>query len=1505
MRSAHVIGGRYELLSELGRGSVARAWRARDLASGDTVALKLLHADAAPNALTSEFRWLLGRWHPNVVHVRDFGWSASEDSSHARSGLRPYYTSDLVEEGRPLRADDPDAPVLDALRALAWLHRLGVVHGDVKADNLLVRSDGRGVLIDLSCATRLGRRPSPLRGTPSHLAPELRQGGAATPATDLYAMGVMLSRLGGRHARLGATLTLPREERPARADDVLDWLGAERGGQLEVSARAARMWGRDASMRALEGARSALVAGDEAARVLQLTGPSGIGVSRVLERFRQATQLSGVRVFELHPRERFASLIQRAFGIGSGDDVRGLSLLEETLRRAAEGPPSVLLVDDVEARSDRARLLALARAVPERGRLLVVLGRPGEAIGAPVPLPPLRVDDIKGWADEVGVDDVAPRVHAWSGGVPGQVERGLGALRAGRTLPPPSSRSPLSLPPLSAAARHVLAVLSLASPHPHAAFDSDALAELTAGRWVRLEGALATLERTAEGPLILAALPRPAILNALDVLPPRADILLRAGEVDRALGRLSAGEPDEVRRTLERLPDTIPETHHAVVARALLDHGAPARVRDLLDAPTAGSPEALLRAEADLKLGHPGRVLTRLAEDDRMHAIDLRSRALLALGRYSEARAMADVIASNEPALDTRLSETRGLASSYLGEHDVAALALSAALSAHRRAGNTAGRLRVTAYQAIAAFRQGRFSDAAARYRDILDLARREGLDDQLAPGWLNLGTALQESNDFGGAIDAYERALRAARWWGEGSTETLARYNLANLFAEVGRFADAERLVERCAAAVVRHGLHHLDAPLERLRGELALARGERDQAATHLRAAASMFDTQGATRDTAECDLLLLDCVSEDERSPLFHTLARQVEGALDLSLRLDVARAARQMPSAPQEARATLEGVVERASEAGLSRIAADAHAALSRAAERRGLETLGAHHRAEAARIWERMASTLSDAHAVSFLAHPARAVPRPGPVTSTSRSAERSLQTFLAVNRRLTAALDVDAVLEAAVDAAIELTGAERGFVVLGADNMALRVVAARSLDRAAVPASHLAFSTSIAARVIEEDTSLVTTDALSDPRFEGEASVHSLRLSSVACVPIRRGAAAIGALYLDNRFERGRFHAQDVTLLEAFADQVAIALSNAELHRQLRERTSELERAQAALERTVEGQATQIETLHREVEARQQALEYRYDYTQIIGRSPAMRRVLGTLERVIDSPLTVLIGGESGTGKELVARAIHYNGPRREHPMVSLNCGALPETLLESELFGHVRGAFTGADRDRTGLLASAEGGTVFLDELGEMPLSVQVKLLRALQERTVLPVGADRAVPIDIRLVCATNRDLAEEVSAGRFRADLFYRVSVVGITLPPLRERAGDITALATHFVAAHGDKRLTARAHRALADYPWPGNVRELENVVARACLMADGSLVDVVDLALPAIAAVLPHDRNEYEQDEKTRVLRALTAHRWNVSRAARELGMVRQTLYRKLERYRIERPNKGA
>ncbi|MCP4548982.1 MAG: sigma-54-dependent Fis family transcriptional regulator [bacterium] len=315
----------------------------------------------------------------------------------------------------------------------------------------------------------------------------------------------------------------------------------------------------------------------------------------------------------------------------------------------------------------------------------------------------------------------------------------------------------------------------------------------------------------------------------------------------------------------------------------------------------------------------------------------------------------------------------------------------------------------------------------------------------------------------------------------------------------------------------------------------------------------------------------------------------------------------------------------------------------------------------------------------------------------------------------------------------------------------------------------------------------------------------------------------------------------------------------------------------------------------------------------------IIGSSEAMQRIFTIVRRIADTDSTILISGESGTGKELIARALHYTSSRADKPFVSINCGALPENLLESELFGHVKGSFTGAVRDKEGLFKVAQSGTIFLDEVGEVCQSLQVKLLRALQEKEFLPVGATETIKVDVRVLAATNRNLEEEVARGTFRADLYYRLNVIPLVVPPLRERRDDIPLLIKHFMEKMSSKRglenkvISSQAISVLSEYDWPGNVRELENVLERTVILEEKDHVDVSSLPEIVLNRSRQNSQSLFEgtpratlEDlEKEYLLKVLDSVDWQKKKASIILGINASTLYRKIQRYDLDKKKQHA
>jgi len=323
--------------------------------------------------------------------------------------------------------------------------------------------------------------------------------------------------------------------------------------------------------------------------------------------------------------------------------------------------------------------------------------------------------------------------------------------------------------------------------------------------------------------------------------------------------------------------------------------------------------------------------------------------------------------------------------------------------------------------------------------------------------------------------------------------------------------------------------------------------------------------------------------------------------------------------------------------------------------------------------------------------------------------------------------------------------------------------------------------------------------------------------------------------------------------------------------------------------------------------LKKEVIRLRKEVESRYDFHQLIGKSPSMQKIYDLIERISDSSSNVLITGESGTGKELVAKAIHYNGVRKEGPFVAINCAAIPETLLESELFGYKKGAFTDAKSDKKGLIFKANEGTLFLDEITEMPFTLQAKLLRVIEEREVRPLGDTNSYPIDVRIISTSNRDIASLIQQGRFREDLYYRLKVIDIEMPPLRERKEDIPILVQHFIHKFSKElkkavsSVSEDALKILLNYFWPGNVRELENIIQRAITLSQHEVILPDDLPASIIQKTdeklfekAMEEKFTLDQLEKEYVKRVLIETGGNKSKAAERLGLDRKTLYRKLE-----------
>lgn len=524
-------------------------------------------------------------------------------------------------------------------------------------------------------------------------------------------------------------------------------------------------------------------------------------------------------------------------------------------------------------------------------------------------------------------------------------------------------------------------------------------------------------------------------------------------------------------------------------------------------------------------------------------------------------------------------------------------------------------------------------------------------------------------------------------------------------------------------------------------------------------------------------------------------------------------------------------------------------------------------------------------------------------PEPGLSRTTARRKGEGepelarLQQLLRLFRRLARHDHLDQLLEQIVEAMMELTDAERGVVCVGHGSD--RIEVAREF---AAAGEGVTFSRSVIDRVLQSGEPVLSVDAASDDRFDGSRSISHLSLRSVLAVPLVFRGELLGAAYVDHRLRRGNFDATDLSHMEDFADLAALAVAQARALAAVRSQAEALEQQRAQLADSLERREVAL------VQAREEVLAApeRKSYRGMIGASKPMQRVFRLIDRLAASEVPVVIYGESGTGKELVARAIHDGGDRADKPFVAENCGAIPETLLESVLFGHARGAFTGAATPRPGLFEAADGGTIFLDEIGETSPAMQTKLLRVLQEGEVRRLGENKPRKVDVRVIAASNRELEAMVASGAFRQDLFYRINVVRLELPPLRDRREDIPSLVEHFVARNQRAsdpvlQISAAALRKLVRYPWPGNVRELENEVQRWLALCEERVLPE-DLS-PAIEgsntdAEDPDDlemRPRVDRLERELIARAMERTGGNQTQAAQLLGLSRYGLQKKLKR----------
>ncbi len=1489
---------RYEPLELLGRGGGGEVWAVRDRILDRKLALKVLAATAGEGellALVREATALSGLEGLGVPSVIAFGMLPGTKRRYMARELAPGRSLDqLLDDPRtdPARAL---AALAEASEKLTALHRAGLLHGDLKPANIVVDAAGHATLVDLGLAAPWREGGTQARGlTPRFAAPELLAGAPLTVRAEVFALGAtlddLLTRRGAKlasatRAALGEVAEHAMQEEPqARYPSVDELASALRlAGGLPPPSASTDAWpvlgSEDESARLREAVRALAPGG-----VLAVDAPSGAGRTTLLRRLAWTLGVEGEAV---------------AFFETPAGATLTRALVELELSLTEEGQKSpIILVDDIRA-LDRDAMARLQKAATDGARVVVGASvDAASALGSSPALFEIRPLDAAHAAELVRrvapslTDAVRTHVIDRARGRPGKLRAILRAM----------------------ANRPVVSVEDL-----------DALLGQAAGASVPPRSparALADAERALdvghldEAATLIDAISGDELRVAKGLMAAR--LALGRGDASGAIAKLAAIAGDAVRS-----PDA--RAYRAIRARAHLRLGenaeAAEEARRVVD---AGGEDAVAIDALCIEgaaLGYLGREADALRELERARALaeargEKRLEAL-AFGNiaivHQRAGRNVDARAAYERSL-TAAEAARDAATVALTHLNIGALAraegdlagalrhLEASVDMGQRAGGKLAQRGALFSLANLDLYLGRYARARASIQSLA--MERSTLPPVSQATLLGLEAELAaRTGDSGGAARLY--ALSATAWNEQGRPHDAAE-------------ADLERLLLLARARADGTSAATLKAELERLEASLgALGFGEHEALACIVRAAIAV-----AGSDERRARDALDRAVGEAQRT------GRREWEWLALDARARFSSGVGSFSLAKRDVDAALAILEETA-----ARLPRDLREVFWDDPRRRALrEALMATQIPSVRTIESPTTSGTSSGSRPRLL--------RDGGATSLFASgvlAEDRLARILEINRDLAGERDLRRLLSRVTEHAIAIVGAERGFVVLTNDEGELEARSARDRRGDLMDDPHVEFSRSVAADVVRTGEPVVIQRAADDARLAEAVSVHRLNIQSIACVPIPGfvrtheadtdvagvtvTAHAIGALYLETRSRPGaRFQAEVATLV-AFADQAAIAIENARLLEENRARASalaatnaELAAAKERLAEVLDRRTEQLAEARRGLREARATLRGHFGYAGLVGTSDAMRKLYALIERIRDTDVPILITGESGTGKEVVAKAIHSTGARAKKAFFGVNCGAIPENLLESELFGHARGAFTGADRDRKGLFREADGGTLLLDEVGELPLKMQAGLLRVLQEKCVRPVGGATEEPVDVRVIAATNRDLGQMVEAGTFREDLFYRLHVVELRVPPLRDRSPDIPPLLDHFLGLFAaryqrDKKQVSReALRRLMTYEWPGNVRQLEHVLLNAWLMSEGDELLPEDFELPSVSrsmrppassSVVPvASKDEFKTSEKGRILSALQACDWNRVQAARMLGLPRRTFYRRLKEYGI-------
>jgi transcriptional regulator with GAF, ATPase, and Fis domain/tetratricopeptide (TPR) repeat protein len=1589
------VDARYQLERLIGTGSQAEVYEAVDTAqpNGSLCALKLLFPAESRTELERwrrEARVLSTLRHPHLVAVHDLGIDRALD--------RAYLVMDRIR-GRPFASAAAGMDwrevirlFADVIRAVERLHRHGIVHRDLKSENVLVElADGdrpRAVVMDLGLSSDLTEAAEAVGGTMIYAAPELFDGQPASTRSDLYALGVLLYlSLTGRYPYQSQSVVELLQQAPSQTLIAASQLRPELPQAIDQLI--ARLIERDPSRRfpdaaaVLDAVHKLLgqTGSTRSADELSLVG-RGAQIGEVVERVLAARdQALLIEAPDGMGKSRFLEACALEFKARARLVIVGGTLDQEAPANAVRIVDDLQLVPRAELASWAARLRASKPGVTTwlvsstsldamTDQAAFLRGLSAEQLIARWSLPPLELAAVQTIAtDWLGADRAAGLAHRLleaSGGRPLWVVLMLRALRAaerGADSQLPATLEELVARLLAALEPQALALVELLAiardPLPGSWLPrllqrpvAEGIAEGPAGEWIsvrderwslaqpQLAGAIESRVAPTRRRVIHAALAE-AWRDQPEALVRRAEHLLAAhagGELDQdalaaieqAADRLESQHAYRAQAIfLERVVQQLgadpaqrlvwlrrweracllardiargmeAANGSIAAASALGDRAAQARgwaqrasrLRDraewaqaheaaeraisLADEVGESKVRSSTRNTAATIAWHswdPARALTlfeqtaeiaRAAGDRRMVAYALHNICLprILIGHVAAGFEAIEQASSMFRELDDRLwgiqiENMRGVALTAVGDLEQAVEVLERAAADLRRLSPDAPRDHIFESLGFALLRLGRFDRAVEVGEQLIADAIRSGRPAGRIAGHLIVGRALLELDDGAAARAHHRLALDLAIALDEPRQRDFARIAVAGDRRLAGALDEARALAQSAYQAAEQTGnrrplgLAALElAQIELQADDVLAAQGWLDRAEQSLSIPSEDAPARRALLQLARAEVYL-----RQQQWRWAEAAAREAGGLL-----------ARYGP----QAEVVRLGQVELE----LAQARAD-QAAPARVRQRVGEQLV-------------QIAGRIQDhARRGMFLARPD--VARWISPSQTSESAEHvalalsgsALHRLYEIGRQIASEGQIEPLLQRIVEVVVDEVKADRGLLVLRESGTGKLYPAASFRVEETTAHDAISISHSVLAEA-STGRAVLSKDALSDPHLAEAKSIALFKIRSLMCAPLRAGNEVLGTLYVDTLGVDSHFGPSQLRFLEAIADQAAVAISYARLLGQL---TTERDRLRRAVE------------------------ENHY-FGSLVARSSSMKSVFELLERIADSSLPVIVTGESGTGKELVARALHYNSTRREKSFQSENCAAIPEPLLESLLFGHAKGAYTGADTSRRGLFELADGGTLFLDEIGDLSLPLQSKLLRVLQEGEIRPLGHERVIKVNVRIVTATHRDLPALIAEGKFRQDLYFRLNGVTVRLPPLRDRLEDVPLLAQHFLEQESDA--SGRPYRfdlptlgMLSRHAWPGNVRELANVVKRLALLADrNGRIGLDALRGDATFAALVTGEGT-RRDPQARTLdravieAALAQCGGDRTKAAKLLGVSRATLYRRLTQLGID------